>query len=233
MRRFFLIPVLFLFAFQPIRLSAQDFFVNADIVSSFMWRGLKCGDVCLQPSMGVNVGKFSFMAWGSTNLNTFGQDVDLFITYANKGLTLQFANYFVVPDSDTKFDYFDFKARTTNHMFDANISYQFSKKVPLTLMWSTFFAGNDYYNADGGRSYSSYAEISYPFTAKGINFNAQFGITPWEGMYADDFNVVNIALSMAKEIKITDKFSLPVFCKFIANPADKQTHVVFGLTFVK
>ena len=230
MRKLAFVPILFLFIVNSVQVKAQEFFVNADLVSSFIWRGLKFGDACFQPSMGVNLGKFSFMAWGSTNLNTFGQDVDLFLTYADKGVTVQVADYFCVPGGE-KFDYFNYGAPSTNHIFEANISYQFSEKLPFILKWSTLFGGSDYNKADGSRAYSSYLELAYPFSAKGFDFRAEFGITPWEGMYAEDFNVVNISLSMSKKIKITDSFSVPVSCKFVANPSDEQTHIVFAVSF--
>ncbi|MDL2299465.1 hypothetical protein LJC21_02015 [Bacteroides sp. OttesenSCG-928-E20] len=229
MKRITLVPLLFLFLIQPFKLHAQEFFVNADLVSSFIWRGLKCGDICLQPSMGVNIGKFSFMAWGSTDLKTYDTHADLFLSYQHKGFKIQVADYFVQP-SDETFNYFHLKARTTNHMTEAIVSYKLSEKLPLTLLWSSFFAGSDYNNADGGRSYSSYLQASYPFSTLGFDFNAEIGMTPWEGMYSDGLNVVNIGLSMAKKIKITEKFSLPVSCKLVVNPSSEQTYVVFGLS---
>ncbi|NDW12823.1 hypothetical protein D0T50_07955 [Bacteroides sp. 214] len=230
MKKITTIILLGLVVMQPIRLAAQEFSIGADLVTTFMWRGMKCADASFQPYMTIDMGKFSFMAWNNTNLNDFGQDVDLFLSYEDKGFRIEVADYFVEAAGE-KFNYFDYKAHSTNHMFDATVSYQLSGKLPIKFLWSTIFAGDDYCKVNGDRAYSSYLEVSYPFTAKGIDFNAEVGITPWEGMYADDFNLVNIGLEAAKKVKITETISLPISIKFIANPAEERTHIVFAVNF--
>ena len=63
-----------------------------------------------------------------------------------------------------------------------------------------------------------------------VNMNIEAGFTPWESMYSDKFNVVNIGLSATKDIKITSNFSLPIFGKLIANPYEEQLYFVVGIT---
>ena len=43
-------------------------------------------------------------------------------------------------------------------------------------------------------------------------------------------DVCNITLSAAKEIRISKRFSLPVFSRVVLNPAAQDAHVVFGFT---
>ena len=218
-----------LLQFTPLR--AQEFFINADAVSSFVWRGMKFNDACLQPSMGVNAGGFSFMAWGSTDFNTYGSHVDLFMSYNYKKFKFQVADYFVLNDPDDSFDYFDYKGRTTNHMFEANVTYTVSERFPLAVKWSTFFAGADYNDEDGGRSYSSYLEFAYPFTYKGFDFRAEAGMTFWEGLYSDRLNVMNLGFSMGKKITVSDRITLPVSGKIILNPYEQKSHFVLCVSF--
>ena len=59
----------------------------------------------------------------------------------------------------------------------------------------------------------------------------ELGITPWEGMYANKFNVNNIAISASKKIQITDKFSFPIFGKFGVNPYEDKAYFVIGIGF--
>lgn len=33
---------------------AQEVFVNADFVSSYIWRGIDSGNACIQPTLGLN-----------------------------------------------------------------------------------------------------------------------------------------------------------------------------------
>jgi len=218
--------VLFVSLFFYLPLQAQEFFLNADLVNSYVWRGMKAADASIQPYMGVTMGGFTFYAWGTTDFHTDGSEIDLYLNYEYKGLKLELADYFT--QEEDRLNYFNYRAHTSGHIFDASIGYTFSEKVPVSLTWYTIFAGNDY-RENGKRAYSSYIELAYPFSAKGFDFQAEVGMTPWEGMYSDKLNVTNIGFSVAKEIKITDSFSLPISGKLIANPYEEQVYFVFGI----
>lgn len=205
----------------------QEFFVNADIVSSYIWRGMKLGDISIQPTMGVTVGGFSAYAWGSTDFHENNSEIDIYLEYEYKGLKVGIADYFM--QEGDKPSYFDYKAHTTYHTFDFIVGYTISENFPLSFEWSTAFAGSDY-KENEKRAYSSYFEIAYPFSIKGFDFRGEIGVTPWEGMYADGFSVTNVGLSITREIKITDKFSLPLSGKLIANPFEEQMYFVFGIS---
>ena len=45
---------------------AQEVFVNADFVSSYIWRGIDSGNACIQPTLGFNWKGLTVYAWGST-----------------------------------------------------------------------------------------------------------------------------------------------------------------------
>ena len=46
----------------PFLLYAQEVFINADFVSNYMWRGIKCGSASVQPTLGVTAGGFTISA---------------------------------------------------------------------------------------------------------------------------------------------------------------------------
>lgn len=49
--------IIFLLLFLcPFIMQAQEVFVNADFVSNYIWRGMKCGNASVQPTLGVNLG---------------------------------------------------------------------------------------------------------------------------------------------------------------------------------
>lgn len=145
-----------------------------------------------------------------------------------KNLTLYANNYFTQTEEEP-FKYFNYSSHSTGHTFEVGAGYMLSEKFPLSVSWYTTFAGNDY-RENGKRAWSSYCELSYPFSVKDVNMSVEAGFTPWESMYSDKFNVVNIGLSATKEIKITSNFSLPIFGKLIANPYEEQLYFVFGIT---
>jgi hypothetical protein len=92
------------------------------------------------------------------------------------------------------------------------------------------FAGADKKAGEDKNNYSTYIEVSFPFTIKEVNLSAGIGGTPGEGLYADQASVVNISLKASKEIKITDSFSLPVFGQIILNPNQEDVFFVFGFS---
>lgn len=217
-----------LLSLSPFIMQAQDVFLNADFVSSYVWRGMKCGNAAVQPTLGVSMGSFTLSAWGSTEFRNENNEIDLALEYELKGLTLSVTNYFEQSEEEP-FNYFDYAAHSSGHTFELGAAYTFSEKVPLTVSWYTVFVGNDY-RENNKRAWSSYCELSYPFSVKGVDLAIEAGFTPWEGMYADKFNVVNIGLSATKELKITRSFSLPISGKIIANPYENQIYFVFGIS---
>ena len=87
-------------------------------------------------------------------------------------------------------------------------------------------------NKDGKRAYSSYLELSAPFKLASADWSATIGAVPYATDFygVNGFAVTNISVKATKDIKITDKFSLPVFGQIAANPASQKTYFVFGFT---
>jgi hypothetical protein len=208
---------------------------GADLVSSYIWRGAYCGGVSVQPSLGLSAGGFSLTAWGSVGFTSplYTEEFDFTAGYTVGGLSIALTDYWfnsLGEDADggvIPSNYFTYKKGETQHMLEGTLGYDFG---PLALNWNTFFAGNDW-NGEGKRAYSTYISAVAPFTLGGLDMSVELGVTPWEGIYADKFNLVNLNITGAKEIKVTDSFSIPAFTSVIFNAASKQTHFVFGLSF--
>ena len=132
--------------------------------------------------------------------------------------------------------YFNFKSHETAHHFEAGLAYTLPlEKFPLSIAWYTMFAGADK-NEKGEQNYSSYVELNYPFSIKSVDLNATCGFLPYEagvGVYGvpnSGFAVTNLALKATKDIKVTDKFVIPIFVQAIWNPRMEDAHLVFGIT---
>lgn len=221
--------LIFLFAaLCTISTYAQEVFISADLVSSYIWRGMKNGNASVQPTLGVEWKGFTLSAWGSTEFRDEHNEIDLALEYEYKNLRLCLNDYFYQSE-DEPFNYFHYSPRTSGHTFEAGAVYTVSEKFPLTVGWYTTFAGNDY-RENGKRAWSSYCELSYPFSVKTVDMTIETGFTPWQGEYADKFNVVNIGLSATKELNITPNFKPSVFGKLIANPYENQLYFVFGIS---
>ena len=218
-----------------------DFSVGADLVSSYVWRGMFLSGTSIQPDMGFRIGGFSVGAWGSVDVAGFGyKEVDLTASYSFNHFTVGLFNYWASWEGE--YNYFDFSS-TTAHLLEANLSYSFDP-FPLTLGWNTIIAGNDMYfdNHDKSkRAFSTYLEATYAFTVKEVKLEAAVGASPWksstmytpywDGGMTDRFAVINLSLTASKDIKINDKYSLGIFGQLAFNPAKEDAFFVFGIRF--
>ena len=216
---------------------AQEFTVQGDLVSSYVWRGVYQTGASFQPTLGFGISGFSLTAWGSTDFDgyksTKGQankEIDLTAAYAfgESGLSLSVASLWWAGQGARQ--YFNFKSHETAHFFEAGLAYTLPcEKFPLSIAWYTMFAGADK-NEEGAQNYSSYCELNYPFSVKSVGLNATVGFVPMVGYGNSGFAFTNVALKATTAIRITDSFSLPIFAQAIWNPCLEDTHLVFGIT---
>ncbi len=212
--------------------------VSADVVSQYIWRGTQCGEASIQPTIGLGYKGLSLTAWGSTELSNFGnaKEFDLTLAYTTGGFNIGITDYWFssLDGGDDAGRYFRYNTHGTNHMFEANIGYDFG---PVALQWYTYFAGNDYNKTDettgeAKRAYSSYFEVSAPFKLGGLDWKAALGFSPLEtSLYKNDkFAVTNVAVTATKDIVVTPSFTLPVFAGVAANPCTQETFFMAGFT---
>ena len=216
-------------AISTVKAQEVDFTLGADIVSSYIWRGGYASSAAIQPEASLSVAGFSLSAWGSVPFQGIEKEVDFTASYEIAGLSIALTDYWWVGEGADK--YFMYESRRTGHLFEATVGYTLPvEKFPLSLSVNTMFAGADYFKADGKRAYSTYIFAAYPFSIKLIDLSASIGMTPSEGIYANDLSVVSIGLKASKELKITDSFSLPVFGEIITNPRSEEIFFVFGVS---
>lgn len=205
--------------------------VGTDFVSSYVWRGLELGDVSMQPTLGVSYKGLSLSAWGSVGLSNPAdtKELDLTLAYSVGGFNIGVTDYWFNAGLDPLNRYFKYAADETNHVFEANVGYDFGF---ASLQWYTNFAGNDLVETTGKLAYSSYFEINVPFTLGGVDWTATAGAVPFATDFygTGSFAVTNLALTAAKDIRITDTFSIPVFVQVAANPCCRAAFLVFGIT---
>jgi hypothetical protein len=204
--------------------------VSADIVNQYIWRGQDLGNVALQPTLGIGYKGLSLTAWGSVGLAEAAdtKEFDLTLAYTLGGLNIGVSDYWfnnVGPEPR----YFKYDAHGTNHVFEANIGYDFGL---ASVQWYTNFAGNDGTNKDGKRAYSSYAEVAVPFKLATVDWTAKAGVVPYAttSYGTTGFAVTNLSLRATKDIKVTDSFSIPIFGEVVGNPCAQKAYLVLGLT---
>ena len=205
--------------------------IAADVVSQYIWRGQDLGNVSLQPALGIEYKGLSLSAWGSVGLSDSDdtKEFDLTLAYTAGGFNIGITDYWFNAGLDPEARYFKYDAHGTNHVYEANIGYDFG---PVSLQWYTNIAGNDGVNKDGERAYSSYFEATVPFKLASVDWSATAGAVPFATDFygTSGFAITDLTLKATKDIKVTDSFSIPVFGQVTANPCAQKAYFVFGFT---
>lgn len=203
--------------------------VSVDFVNQYIWRGQDLGNVSVQPTLGIGWKGLSLSAWGSVGLTSAAdtKEFDLTLGYENSGFNIGVTDYWFNSGLDPRGRYFMYKSHKTNHVFEANVGYDFGF---LSLQWFTNFAGNDGANKDGKRAYSSYFELSAPFKFVSCDWTATVGAVPYATDFygATGFAVTNISLQASKAFDIKDKVTIPVFAGITANPCSQKAYLTVG-----
>ena len=202
--------------------------LGIDVVSQFIWRGMKQGSAALQPTAGVCWKGLSLSAWGNVGFadwNDF-KEIDLTLSYTIKGLTIGIHDYWT---TEAGTSYFNYKKDETNHVFEAMVGYDFGF---LRASWQTIFAGADGQNNSGNRAYSSYFELTAPFRLATCNWEGTVGVVPYATSYygAEGFRCTNITLRVTKDIEVTERFKIPLFLQLTGNPNSRDLYFVGGFT---
>ena len=206
--------------------------VAADFVNQYIWRGQDLGNTAIQPTLGVAYKGLSLTAWGSVGVTEASdtKEFDLTLAYTAGGFNIGITDYWFNQNGlDPDGRYFKYDAHGTNHVFEANIGYDFGF---ASLQAYTNFAGNDGFNKDGKRAYSTYVELAAPFKLATVDWSAAVGAVPFAttSYGTNGFAVTNVSLKATKDIKVTDSFSIPIFGQVVANPCSQNAYLVFGFT---
>ena len=105
--------------------------IAADFVNQYVWRGQKCGEVSIQPTLGVGYKGLSLSAWGNVGLSNSSdtKELDLTLGYTIGGFNVGVTDYWF---NDPNEKYFCYAAHKTSHLFEANVGYDFG---PVSLQW--------------------------------------------------------------------------------------------------
>ncbi|HZX61949.1 MAG TPA: TorF family putative porin [Bacteroidales bacterium] len=222
------------------------FSLGADLASRYIWRGKDYGNSpAIQPNVSFSLAGFKIGAWGSygfiynENSGNYAE-FDPYISYTWKWFTVGITDYFfpsgLTPNNNNR--YFNYDSKTTGHTFEGCLTFNGPEKFPLQVFAGTHFYGSDkgehpdgVYDTCADNNYSTYFEISYPFTVKGIGVKPFIGGIPfgscWYGPYG---GVVNAGLTVSKSIRISKEYDLPVFTSVISNPQAQSVFLVFGIS---
>ncbi|NJD23511.1 MAG: hypothetical protein FIA82_12740 [Melioribacter sp.] len=218
--------------------------VNADLVSRYVWRGLNINDQPnIQPAITFKFSGLQFGFWGSyglshTNstdeLHSTSHEIDTWLSYSflidnSVNVAAVFTDYYY-PDGGIRignFNNYNDKSGPGAHIIEAGVTIGGPESFPLTL--------SGYVNVYNDVGSNAYFQIDY--TTKVDDFGLGFFIGGSTGskdnmIYygTEKFNLINIGMKVSKQIKITEGFSLPVYCSYILNPRAEISYLIFTVS---
>ena len=207
---------------------------GTDIYSRYIWRGINLGgdSPSFQPGLSYSISGFTIGFWGAYsypgNGFTYAEN-DIYASYTltteNAGsFSLLYTDYYI-PSLGIPFGYYQKTGGA--HTLEGGLSYSGPEMFPISI------AG--YYNLHNDPDNSAYIQVGYPFTIEDATLTPAIGFVPAKSAYyiTDKGAVINISITAAKSIAISDKFELPINVSFINNPKMDISYLVFGasLTF--
>lgn len=214
---------------------------GADLVSTYLWRGLNIGGLSLQPELAVGYGGLSLDVWGNIGSDDWvhwglNPEIDVTLEFSRWGLTLGITHLFYFDGSG----YFNFKeidpelnsTQTEVHAgFDLS---ELCEKAPLHIDWYTQILGGDGYMKDGQmkRAYSTYFEVGWNQSLPlDFSLDVTVGMTPWKSLYTfydGNFAVNNVSLKLNKAFNVKDIVEFDIFAQGMVNTynIDKSNLIV-------
>ena len=185
--------------------------VTMDVVSSYIWRGQKLGNACLQTTVGVAYKGFSLSAWSPIVFDGNDNDeIDLTLAYETGNFSVSLTDSWMTEIGD-------------EHTLEAQLGYDFGV---VGVNWYTNVYGDD-------KEYASYISLIAPFSLIGLDWEAEVGATPWGTDYygTDKFSVCDLSLGASKEFNIGSWFSTTLFAKATYNPTAEKFYGTVGISF--
>ena len=223
---FFIVLGILSFTAATEQVQAQ-FSLGVDYNSRFVWRGFDFGNSpSIQPEITFTYGGLEVGAWAAyaTNGNPAGSEIDFFASYTFEtgagDFSLSLTSY-TFPDDPV--DYFSSDA----HFLELGLGYS----TALTESWGLYLQGGMFVHNDDDNSV--YGEIGFEYEAADYTLALFTGFSPKESAdYGNSkFAFINTGLTLGKELKITESFSLDLSSSIIANPHARTAFFVFGFGF--
>ncbi|MDR1500237.1 MAG: hypothetical protein LBI58_04575 [Tannerellaceae bacterium] len=226
--------IVFIALFVPFALGAVErakveVAAGADLVSSYVWRGVYQTAFAVQPGLSLSCGGVSLGVWGSTDLSSLAKEFDVALSYEKNGFGVAFTDYWWAGEGNPYGHY------AASHMFEGSLGYTLSGSLPITFLWNTMIGLDGDKDEEGARQYSTYVSAGYAFSVNDVALSVTIGVSPWTGIYhragTEGFALSTVSLKAAREIRITDAFTLPIFVETIIAPNQDNVFLVAGVSF--
>ena len=211
---------------------------GADLCSRYVWRGLDIGNTpSIQPSLAIGYSGLELGVWGAytiSNNESETDEIDTWLSYNYQfensiGLTIMLTDYYL-PNAGVKwgnFNDYDDPDGAGAHLLEAGVGISGPDNFPVS-----FFAYMNIYNDEGN---NAYFQVDYATGIEETDINLFIGAAGGseenpDYYGTDNFQIINMGITVDREIKMTDNFSLPTSISFIANPNLEMTYLMLSIS---
>ncbi|MCS5662693.1 MAG: hypothetical protein NZ604_00205, partial [Flavobacteriales bacterium] len=172
----------------------------------------------------MTAGNFAVGAWGAYSLggDNAAQELDLYVSYAlTDAISVSVTDYYF-PEGGSGHDYLELGSETTGHVYEATLSFAGTDAFPVALTVAS--------NVGGASTGSTYLEASYDTNNFTIFAGGVVGDDDDYYLSEDGTGLINVGISMSKDIQLSSSFSLPVNTSLVLNPDAGNVFLTFGFT---
>ena len=217
---------------------------SVDFYNRYVWRGLDIANTpSIQPTLAVAYSGLEIGAWGAYTLSnemSESDEIDFWIGYTQgfkcgASVTALITDYYYPNAGIDFFNFNDYDATTDEdepdpgaHLLEFGISVSGPESFPITI--------SGYINFHNEEGNNTYFQIDYPVTISATDLNFFCGFTGGsednpDYYGTDEFAFINIGVSAAREIKVSESFSIPLTVSFIVNPDAEISYLLAGFSF--
>lgn len=192
--------------------------VNLDVFlfSRYAWRGVQFGSgPSVQAQLSYTKGGFIAACYVAKSINGgntgYPNTSNIMLGYQYKGVSLFVDDYYFY-DEDNLDRYFDW-SDTTLHYTELRLKYDHARFYGM--------GGYNVYAAKGANK-ALYIEAGYKVPDHGLTFFAGYLFDTSDLNFSTTAGLTNIGVTKLKELRVNDKFALPVFGTLMVNPNYKN-----------
>ena len=201
------------------------------VVSRHVVRGFFTGNSpCIEPSLNFQTGKVTLGIWGAYAFDASYSEVDFYVQYNTPLFQYSVTSLYNPRQDFENSDFFDFESEESVHFLDGIVKFKGCEKFPISIMTSVMFYGEVDRDMNNKQRYSTYIEFGYSNFIGGKKVDWALGLTPRQGFYAEEMNVVNMNMSVYDEIKLSEQYALPVSVGLSLNPVSERLLFNFAFT---
>lgn len=217
--------------------NAQKLHVVSSLETTHLWRGLEVSKgLTLDNEVAISDNKnhFRFGLWGGMQISGDYKEFDYYASYTNGGLSVAVWDIYNFSDgiygNPKQYRIFNYDSKTTGHFIDACVSYNFGKKLPLTLSWATILAGRDRDLANSKNLYSTFVTVGYK-VYEDENFvvnptvSAAFALSSdgdsHRNFYGESAGINDVRMNVTYKLKVA-KHPMPITATALWNPMNNK-----------